>query len=258
MKYALVKDSRQPANPGLKGNCPVCSSTLIAKCGNQRVWHWAHQTKRECDIWWENETEWHRSWKDQFPEFWQEVLHFADDGEKHIADIKTEQGWVIEFQHSKLDAAERRAREEFYGRMVWVVDGLRRKRDLPQFQTALEMGRVISKTPWILIAPLSNCALMQEWSSSRAPVFFDFGTSDLWCLAPGNSGGLVTLHLAGKKDLVRVHTEGSYNFQPEHLAEFVRPAKPGAAPGSRLAMHHPQSFKQYVSRMHRARSRFRF
>ena len=82
-----------------KGVCPSCGSELIAKCGEIVIHHWAH--KKKCsDHWWENETEWHRNWKDKFPKEWQEVVHFSDDGEKHIADVKTRNGFVIEFQHA--------------------------------------------------------------------------------------------------------------------------------------------------------------
>jgi len=55
-----------------------------------------------CDNWWENETQWHRDWKNHFPVEWQEVVQIAEDGEKHIADVKTSEGWVVEFQHSYL------------------------------------------------------------------------------------------------------------------------------------------------------------
>ena len=85
---------------------------MIAKCGEQRVWHWAHQGTRTCDRWWEPETKWHRDWKNQFPKDWQEVIH-QSDGEKHIAGVKTESGMVIEFQHSFLRRDEREARENF-------------------------------------------------------------------------------------------------------------------------------------------------
>ena len=128
MKYAIVGELKQEAEPGLSGECPVCEATTIAKCGEKNIWHWAHKGKRNCDRWWENETEWHRDWKNQFPVEWQEVVQIADDGEKHIADVKTDQGWVIEFQRSYIKPEERRSREAFCGNMVWVVDGLRRKK----------------------------------------------------------------------------------------------------------------------------------
>ena len=66
-------------------------------------------------------------------------------GEKHIADVKTERGDVLEFQHSPLDPQERRAREEFYQRMVWVVDGTRRSpRRISQLLRAVEEATAIS------------------------------------------------------------------------------------------------------------------
>jgi hypothetical protein len=44
-------------------------------------------------------------------------------GERHIADVKTERGLVIEFQHSQMPVEELQAREAFYGSMIWIVDG---------------------------------------------------------------------------------------------------------------------------------------
>jgi len=66
-----------------------------------------------CDPWWE-ETTWHRDWKAMFPVEWQEVVHHAPNGERHIADVRTEHGFVLEFQHSPLEPVERQARESFY------------------------------------------------------------------------------------------------------------------------------------------------
>ena len=67
MKYALVCGKRTEASKGARGVCPSCRSDLVARCGNYRVNHWAHKGTRNCDTWWENETEWHRSWKNNFP-----------------------------------------------------------------------------------------------------------------------------------------------------------------------------------------------
>jgi competence CoiA-like predicted nuclease len=102
MKFAKVNGQRQEAQPRLSGNCPGCDGPMVARCGTKRVWHWAHLGERTCDVWWENETEWHRAWKNQFPVGWQEIVHRAENGEKHIADVKTSQGWVLEFQHSPI------------------------------------------------------------------------------------------------------------------------------------------------------------
>lgn len=123
VKFALIEGARSEARPGTRGQCQICARDMIAKCGEVIVWHWAHSPRRLCDPWWENETEWHRRWKSYFPNDWQEVVHVDGKGEKHIADIKTDAELVVELQHSSMKPEEMRSREEFYRKMVWVVDG---------------------------------------------------------------------------------------------------------------------------------------
>ena len=134
--------ARVEAQPGLSATCPRCKSAMLPKCGELKAWHWAHRGVRNCDPWWESETEWHRQWKDQFPADWQEIIRRAPDGEKHIADVLTDQEVVLEFQHSPLRREEREARESFYGKMVWVVDGKRRMRDRARFFASLGAAKV--------------------------------------------------------------------------------------------------------------------
>jgi len=129
MRYALINNNKVEAQPKQQGLCPHCSEPVIAKCGSQKVWHWAHRSKANCDSWWETETEWHRAWKNNFPVGWQEIsLIDEKTGEKHIADVRTAHNLVIEFQHSRIDPKERVLREKFYKNMLWVVDGTRLKK----------------------------------------------------------------------------------------------------------------------------------
>jgi len=101
--------------------------------------HWAHKGSQNCDPCWENETNWHRSWKDSFPKEWQEIVHTNEEsGEKHIADVKTDSDWVLEFQHSPINPEERLSRNSFYPKLVWVIDGIRRLKDKPKFYQTLE------------------------------------------------------------------------------------------------------------------------
>lgn len=123
MQFASVNGVRTEAFPSGRGQCRTCGATLIAKCGPRIVHHWAHAGGRDCDPWWENETDWHREWKNQFPPECREIHHVAPDGEVHRADIKTQTGIYIEVQHSAMTDAERMARENFYGNLVWVIDG---------------------------------------------------------------------------------------------------------------------------------------
>lgn len=123
MQLALVNDQRVEAFLGGRGVCPICGAETIAKCGPRIIHHWAHHRLRDCDPWWENETVWHREWKNKFPLLCREVSHVAEDGEIHRADVKTPTGIVIEIQHSAMTDAERISREEFYENLVWIIDG---------------------------------------------------------------------------------------------------------------------------------------
>lgn len=123
MQLAVVNGDRIEAFPGGKAACPTCGAGMLAKCGPRIMHHWAHLGRRNCDPWWENETEWHREWKNCFPLTCREISHTAEDGEIHRVDIKTPTGIYIEVQHSSMTDAERVSREAFYKNLVWIVDG---------------------------------------------------------------------------------------------------------------------------------------
>lgn len=123
MQLALVDGESTEPFPKGRGKCPICDSELGAKCGSRVMHHWAHIHQRNCDPWWENETPWHREWKNLYHISCREVSHTAIDGEIHRADVKTPSGIIIEFQHSALNDEERIAREKFYDNLVWVLDG---------------------------------------------------------------------------------------------------------------------------------------
>lgn len=208
MRFALVNGQRQEAQPNLSGECPGCGHPMVAKCGEVRVRHWAHQGRHLCDPWWENETEWHRAWKDQFPANWQEIVHPAEGGERHIADVKTDRGWVIEFQHSYLNPAERRSRNAFYPKLVWVVDATRRKRDGKQFGEALNNGaRRFANLPIVQVRS-DECALLQEWAGSHAPIFFDFGSNVLSWLIAGRADGSAYVGPISRASFIDMHRGG--------------------------------------------------
>ena len=176
MKYALVDRRRQTAQRGLRGMCPECHGVVIAKCGTEVVHHWAHEVKSNCNSRWENEGPWHQAWKNHFAEDWQEVVHFDDSGEKHIADVKTDRGWVIELQHSFLQTEERRSRNAFYcPRLIWVVNALRRPTDASQFEKMMTRALCFGSTGLFWAVSPDNCRLVREWSGSDAQIIFDFG-----------------------------------------------------------------------------------
>jgi hypothetical protein len=123
MKYAYDEQNRriEPRYSGQIAYCPICKGKMISKCGEIYARHWQHDKDRNCDPWKEQETYWHRQWKYKFPENWQEVI-IESNYERHIADVMTGAGVVIEFQNSSISGATIRIREAFYKNMIWVVN----------------------------------------------------------------------------------------------------------------------------------------
>jgi hypothetical protein len=117
MEWALIDGKRGKAEKsGQIGICPGCNGEVRAKCGEIVSWHWAH-ISADCDPWSEPETEWHRKWKGYFPPDWQEVTK-----PPHRADVAGPDG-VLEIQRSGISPEEIREREQFYGRMAWLING---------------------------------------------------------------------------------------------------------------------------------------
>lgn len=121
MKYALIDNKKVEANPNIKNAiCPLCNSKVITKCGNIKVRHFAHKNNINCDDWFENETWWHRAWKDKFDKELQEVI-IKKENKKHIADICYETR-ILELQNSAISSEEILEREEFYDNMMWIIN----------------------------------------------------------------------------------------------------------------------------------------
>ena len=242
MKFELVDGQKIEAAKGLKGVCPVCQQTVIAKCGNYKINHWAHKSLAHCDRWWENETEWHRNWKNIFPIEWQEIVATDEKtGEKHIADIKTNCDMVIEFQHSNISEEERISRENFYKNMVWIVDGTRRKRDFKHFIEAFEYNNIwrIGENSSLWVLEYGHNYLPKEWQHSQVPVMFDFkGLLDrneegydivskrnpLWCLLPITGQNMNVLFEFDRNKLVEMVKEGGFVFKYQEIIKIVNQA----------------------------------
>ncbi|MEQ1935327.1 MAG: hypothetical protein ABL962_15820 [Fimbriimonadaceae bacterium] len=255
-KFALVDGVRRVPEPGLLGKCPIYGHPMVAKCGKIRTHHWAHLGSPSCDPWWENESEWHRAWKGHFPEEWQEVIHEAEQGEKHIADVKTAREWVIEFQRSPIKPEERDSREVFYKKLIWVVDGTRRKKDWAQFLKALDSGPAVSAFPSMRRILSDECALLREWSSSASRVFFDFGVGGtIWWLLSKGVGKPVYVMPFPSTQFISNHLGQTDQFDElEKLAEGLAVNTERLLAQSRSAP--PQGFQGYVGRRNFHRRRF--
>ncbi len=206
MKFALVNDVRIEPIPRQRGICCYCGEPTTSRCGSKRLWHWAHLPNKHCDPWWENETVWHRTWKNYFPEDNQEVVHFdGATGEKHVADVKTDDGRVIELQNSPMESVELRSRENFYGDMIWIVNG-------EKFVDTFHILDALPDPDAAFAQDIVFCPQRADWSGRL-----------FWRLSENRD------HVFGSGDLVLMHTMSEIEDQIEgeyvghHLFDWKRP-----------------------------------
>lgn len=184
MIYALSHTGLVRAKPETKGLCPHCQSIVIAKCGEIKIWHFAHVVNQDCDLWHEGETAWHIEWKDNFPkEMIEKTIGI------HRADLLTPSGFVIEFQHSPLEPKAIRAREDFYKKMIWVVDASTFADNITLYERtgAEDMPTVQFLWRW----------KHDFWKNARCPMFLDF-TNGLPQDAASDEPRLLLLRRVGK------------------------------------------------------------
>ncbi|MGC3959611.1 MAG: competence protein CoiA family protein [Verrucomicrobiota bacterium] len=117
----ILNHRRESASKDYEGdsNCPDCAGTLIAKCGEIKIHHWAHATSPpNCEY--QPKTEWHMGWQLKFPLDWLEVKY--TNGR---ADVMLPKGDLVEFQSKGLDSETLKRRTEGTkpGAIAWVVDG---------------------------------------------------------------------------------------------------------------------------------------
>lgn len=171
MRLALVNDVRSEPMPNVRAKCCLCGEDMIAKCGDYIRWHWAHKARTTCDPWKESETDWHRYWKDAFPIGFQEVVHVDDrTNEKHIADVKTAAGMVVEVQHSPIREDEARSREHFYRNMIWIVDA---RHLVGSFYVGMAHDLASCRPMAYHISWWGSSRLLEKWSRSEVHVYFD-------------------------------------------------------------------------------------
>lgn len=114
---------------GKNYTCCFCHEKMIPRKGEKRVHHFAHASNCDCDMWYGNKGEWHRSMQDLFPKECQEVI-VEKDGERHIADVCLPRPdgtkLIVEFQHSDISREEVLRRTLFWNsgdtELIWVFD----------------------------------------------------------------------------------------------------------------------------------------
>jgi hypothetical protein len=170
--------------------------------------------------------------------------------------VKTQSGMIIEFQHSFLKADERVSREKFYGKMVWVVDGRRRKRDAAQLLECIGPC-VYARPPFIIhVTNHAECALLRDWNASPVPVYFDLGVRQedgspiFWRRDPISRNGRVYLTPVSRDSFLKVHREGLDAEQKFSEGVAV------IAETMRRAAHQPQPLPRFLGYPSRRRLRY--
>lgn len=230
MRFALIKDTRVEATPKTKAICPSCAQSVVAKCGSKRIHHWAHESNKICDNWWEPETEWHRNWKNEFPLNWQEIIkHDEITGEVHIADIWTDNDIIIEFQHSHIDIKEQTSRENFYPNLIWVIDGTRLKNDFKRFQKG--KYHFSSMKPKVFRTGFSYDIFPSDWINRPVAVIFDFcgiqtdkssSRSKLYCLFPQRLNNEFIVAEISRETFVVSVKNGSWLLRFENFIKEIK------------------------------------
>lgn len=127
----------------------------------------------------------------------------AQTGEKHVADVRTGNGMVIEFQHSVISFREARSRERFYPRMMWVVDLNRNPTEARRFRSLRELLDFPAVSPTLSLPWPRRSKLFETWSHATVPVLFDPGQEqDLW------------RYIGFKGQDIEHGTEARYLFRP--------------------------------------------
>ena len=132
------------------------------------------------------------------------MLARDETGELHIADIKTPYGLVIEFQHSAIKSDEVRKRTDFYGQVIWIIDGTR--------FDGVDIYTVYCE----------ETRLLKEWGSLGKIVGFDFGGENL-CLLTAAQGRSRYLFDFPKVEFARLISEG----RPLPVVQFAEPTQRG-------------------------------
>jgi len=111
----------------LKAFCPFCQLEVIpcfSQLGKNDYWRHKIDNSRDClSYQYPNEGKWHKSVKLTWGIEYTEV-YITKGSVKRRADVMLKNKLVIEIQNSPISAYEIQAREFFYGKIIWLFNGI--------------------------------------------------------------------------------------------------------------------------------------
>jgi len=215
MFWAIVNNEKIEPIPKTYGTCPLCEGKVLSKCGEVKVWHWAHLKGESCDSWYEPESYWHFHWKMIFGKKNAEIV-IKKNGKWHIADIHTSENVVIELQNSPIKKTTIREREEFYGeRMIWLINGIHFKQNFSTLswddargEWRLNHDRNFNTDEKILFKWHYP---RRSWKDVQRNVFIDFNDEKLFWIKEGMGSSIGYGVFVSKEDFIQKY-EGNYEY----------------------------------------------
>lgn len=121
----LTKE-RIRAKPGMQAVCPGCQKDVIPKCGDFKIWHWAHKAGL-CKYDSEPYTPRHLEWQERALNAGMEIEKIFDPSQRYRADIyDPKRNMVTEVQHSPITMETIIDRCIFYDskdiKIRWIFD----------------------------------------------------------------------------------------------------------------------------------------
>lgn len=207
MLWAIVDNEKVDPTPKTYGACPFCGGKVLSKCGEVKVWHWAHFKDENCDTWYEPESYWHLHWKMTFGKDNAEIV-IKKDGKWHVADIFTESEIVIEMQNSPIQKEVIRKRENFYGkRMIWLINGAHFKDNFIFWESEDDNNNLYCNWKYA----------RRSWEDVQRPIFIDFGDETLFWVKDGMGRSWVKGQYVLKETFIEKYG-GDFAYYCEQMA----------------------------------------
>ena len=206
-----MRDEHGVAPPGY---CPCCGKQLQARIGEVRRPHWAHESGERCDEWWEEESDWRSEWMTALKDCPLLDLQNAreKDGVRHFYDVKDGESRAWVFRRKKLSAEHRALREQFFEKMLWVVEA--KETEWVRFCSDRDMFKKhrIAKRTYRL--DWQSSGFSSRWSECSMPVVFDFKSASegeettLWCVLRTHEEQAFALEFPREDFLARARDHG--------------------------------------------------
>lgn len=215
MRFALYNNQKvEISSSGQLATCSCCNKTVRGRHGSQRVPHWTHISKADCDDWYEPITEWHLFWQNKFSKEYCEVP-ISIDGKVQRADIKLSNGNIIEVQNSPIKPEDIAQREAFYGKdLIWVLNGetLAKRTTVHCHYEASKFEIRIFLPPYVTVCPPYNIdEFFQYFMSSNC--IQDYRKHDRTkALYP----------LRGQEIVIQFHRQEDYTKHKAYLKDKLR------------------------------------